>query len=455
MIRSMAAIEPFLIMVKTIHRAFAAGFVFQICFVFMVLGAACGRNKNVQESNGNARSRSESVFPGAQGFGVETAAGRGGRVIKVVNLEADGPGSFREALSSKGPRIVVFEVGGVIDIDRVPLEITEPCITVAGQTAPSPGITVIREGMRIAAHDVLIQHIRFRMGDAGAPKKSGFEPECTVSGPEAHHVVVDHCSFAWAVDENMSVSGPRYNGPSGTSHDITISNCIIAEGLADASHTKGVHSMGTLVHDYCANVAVLRNLYAHNNERNPYFKAFTTGVVVNNAIYNPGQYAVQIGFPDGEWTGRAAVPKNGRISVVGNVMRHGANTVPSLGLVGRRGDVYLEDNAAFDAAGKPVAMTFGDVRLLKDKPSWPPFLEVLPCGGVESHVASHAGARPLDRDAVDKRIVSDFLNHRGKMIDSQTEAGGYPSAGMTVRKLDVPAEDVQAWLQSFSTAVGL
>jgi len=236
---------------------------------------------------------------------------------------------------------------------------------------------------------------------------------------------------------------------------VTISNCIIAEGLADASHGKGVHSMGTLVHDYCANVAVLRNLYAHNNERNPYFKAFTAGVVVNNAIYNPGRYAVEIDFPESEWTGKSVIPQNGRISVVGNILRHGADTVPGLGLVGPRGDVYLEDNAAFDAAGKSVAMTFGDVRLLNDRPSWPPFLDVLPCGRVESHVASHAGARPLERDAVDSRIVSDFLNRKGKMINSQTEVEGYPAGGMTVRKLEVPGEGVQEWLQSFSTAVGL
>jgi hypothetical protein len=82
--------------------------------------------------------------------GRRDAGRRGGAIVRVTNLNADGPGSLKAALETKGPRIVVFEVGGVIDLGRTTLEITEPYLTIAGQTAPSPGITIIRGGSTCA-----------------------------------------------------------------------------------------------------------------------------------------------------------------------------------------------------------------------------------------------------------------------------------------------------------------
>ena len=393
------------------------------------------------------------VFPGAQGFGIDTAAGRGGRVIRVTNLNADGAGSLQEALTAKGPRIVVFEVGGVIDLNRKRLGINEPFVTIAGQTAPSPGITIIRGGISISTHDVLMQHVRVRIGDAGQPKKSGWEPEVTTSGAQSYNIVVDHCSFAWAVDENLSASGPRLEGAQATSRNITFSNNIIAEGLYDSSHSKGIHSMGSLVHDYCTNIAVIGNLYAHNNSRNPYFKAFTTGVIVNNVIYNPGRNAIQVNWVPSEFEGSGITPQNARVSVVGNVMLHGANTAKGLALVGSKGDVYLEDNIALDPAGKPVAMTAGAVNLLPQKPSWPEGFVARPAKDAVEFVVRHAGARPLDRDAVDQRILSDFAARKGRFIDSQEEIGGYPKSAMTQRKLTIPAsaQEVAVWLAKFAS----
>ena len=269
------------------------------------------------------------------GFGVETPGGRGGKLLRVTNLNARGPGSLREALEARGPRIVVFEVGGAIDLGKSTLTVSEPFLTVAGQTAPSPGITIIRGGMAIRTHDVVMRHIRVRPGDAGGPEESGWEPEVSTSGPQAYNIVVDHCSFSWAVDENLSASGPRYDGEAGTSRNVTFSNNIIAEGLYDSSHAKGMHSMGTLVHDYSTNIAVIGNLYAHNNQRNPYFKAYTTGVVVNNVVYNPGAGAIRLDWPASEWEGRPA-PRNGRLSVVGNVVIHGPDTRADRAAAGRK-----------------------------------------------------------------------------------------------------------------------
>ena len=349
----------------------------------------------------------------------------GGKVLHVTNLNAGGPGSLREALETRGPRTVVFKVAGVIDLAKTNLAIAEPFLTLAGESAPSPGITIIRGGLTIRTHDVILRHIRIRPGDAGAPKKSGWESEVTTSGPQAYNIVVDHCSFSWAVDENLSVSGPRHDGPEGTSRNVTFSNNIIAEGLYDSSHAKGIHSMGTLVHDYCTNISITGNLYAHNNARNPYFKAYTTGVVVNNLIYNPGVMAIRLDWPASEWEGRPT-PRNGRISVVGNVLIHGANTRANVPLLGMKGDAYMEDNLAFGRDGQPVPLTAGAINLLDKKPVWPDGLVALPAAKVIEHVLANAGARPKDRDEVDRRIVREVRERKGRLIDSQEQVGGYP-----------------------------
>ena len=390
------------------------------------------------------------VFPGAQGFGIETPAGRGGHILRVTTLDSAGPGSLRAALETRGPRIVVFEIAGVIDLQRNNLEIAEPFVTVAGQTAPSPGITIIRGGIVIKTHDILLQHIRVRPGDAEQPKKSGWDPEVTTSGPECYNIVVDHCSISWAVDENLSASGPRYNGPQGTTRNTTFSNNILAEGLYDSSHEKGIHSMGSLIHDSCTDIAVIGNLYAHNNQRNPYFKAFTTGVIVNNVIYNPGRAAIQVNWVPAEWEGKPVKPVNARVSVVGNVLYYGANTVAGLALLSPKGDAYMEDNLAFDRDGKPAPLTGGQINVLQEKPSWPAGLKALPAGEAVNHAVLHAGARPKDRDDVDRRILRDFEQRQGHFIDSQRDVGGYPQAKPVARKLTVPARDIDGWLHKLA-----
>src|SRR5450432_330158 len=248
---------------------------------------------------------------------------------------------FNAAVDTKGARIVVFEVGGVIDMGRKELDIREPYLTIAGQTAPPPGITFIKGGINIHGHDVIVRHIRVRTGADGQPKRSGWEPDAlgTVS---AHHVIVDHCSLSWAIDENMSASGPRFMGRdinewrANTSHDVTFSYNVASEGLADTSHTKGEHSKGSLVHDNVTNILFYRNIWAHNEERSPLFKGGVHGSVVNNLIYDPGKRAVQYNLMQLEWEGRPY--ENGQLSAVGNVMRGGPSTTAKLPFLMLGGD---------------------------------------------------------------------------------------------------------------------
>jgi len=396
----------------------------------------------------------KAVFPGAVGFGVHSPAGRGGKIIRVANLNSEGPGSLRAALRTAGPRIVVFEVGGVIDLQEEMLRVSEPFLTLAGQTAPSPGITLIRGGMSISTHDILVQHIRVRPGDAGRAKRSGWEPDgISASGGGAYNIVIDHCSISWAVDENLTASGPRLDGPEATSHKITFSHCIIAEGLNDSSHSKGPHSKGSLIHDCCTDIAVIGNLYAHNARRNPYFKAHTTGVIVNNVIYNPGSAAIQLNFVPKEWRGAGVEPRNARLSIVGNVLIHGEDTGKRLAMIANRGDAYLEDNVAFDRKGAPATLAAGPIEKLTDKPVWPGGLAARPAKEAVEYVVRHAGARPKDRDDVDQRIIREFQQRKGRIIDSQDDAGGYPKPKPTAHKLHVPEHGIDAWLAEFASAL--
>lgn len=403
---------------------------------------------------------------GLTGFGSETRAGQGGQIIRVTNLQASGAGSLRAALETSGPRIIVFEVGGIIDLGKTNLRIKEPFVTIAGQTAPSPGITLIRGGLSISTHDVLLQHLRWRMGDAGEPKYTepgfgkGWDVDATTEGKNAYNIVVDHCSFAWAVDENLSISGPRLEGPAATSHRITLSNNIIAEGLHVSTHSKKQpHSKGTLVHDNVRDVAIIGNLYAHNDQRNPLFKGGTTGVVVNNLIYNPGSQTIQAGWWAPEWTGHA-LPELPRLAVVGNHLIRGANSRPDRPLVGLNqaskhgpsgAEVFAADNLI--SSNVPVAELGDGITRLATKPLWPANLQTIPASAVKESVLSHAGARPLDRDAVDSRIVGEVRTGRGQIINSQNEVGGYPQAMATYRQLDIPQQNVESWLRQLSDAL--
>ena len=110
--------------------------------------------------------------------------------------------------------------------------------------------------------------------------------------------------------------------------------------MNDASHSKSRHSKGSLIHDFCREIAIIGNLYAHNVQRNPFFKAFTTGVIVNNLIYNPWSQAIQLRINEAQWENIDIIPQNARVSVVGNVMIHGNDTRSKLALVASKGDAY-------------------------------------------------------------------------------------------------------------------
>lgn len=397
-------------------------------------------------------------FPGMDWSAI-TDGGRGGDIVRVTTLDNRGPGSLREAIEKEGARIIVFEVGGVIDLEKETIVIANPHITVAGQTAPSPGITLIRGGIDVKTHDAIIQHLRIRPGDNGEARGSGFA-EDSISTASASNLIVDHCSLTWAVDENMSASGPRFTGTTpdewraGTSHNILYSHNLVAEGLGDATHPKFEHSKGSLIHDNVTDILIYANLYAHNYERNPLFKGGVHGQIINNFIFDPGQRAVHYNLQALEW---GDVPfEVGRMDLIANVMRGGQSTHEGLPLVMIGGDgdlsLYAQDNIAVDWKNDPLPQrgkyTTGRAKFV-DAPAAMPLpdgLAVMAPQDVERFVLANAGARPWDRDGHDVRVLANVAEGRGEIIDSQAQVGGYPVLAPTARSFDPALWDLETML---------
>jgi hypothetical protein len=376
----------------------------------------------------------------------DTVGGEDGVTVCVTTLAADGPGSLAEALATQGQRIIEFSVGGIIDLGGRSLSLREPFVTIAGETAPSPGITLINGGISVMAHDVIIRHLRIRPGAGGRPRASGWEVDGLATGAGAYDVIVDHCSFSWATDENLSASGPRFEGATpddwrrNTSHRITFSHNIVAEGLHDATHSYGPHSKGSLIHDNATDILIFGNLYISNDDRNPHFKGGARGAIINNVMHNPGHRFLQFALNIREWEGHPI--QRGVMVIVGNVARVGPSTAVGIYLLDARGplDFYLNDNLYLGLDGSPAA---GSLRLVPnvemsadmiqdaltpiqvdEPPIWPAGLMARPAAEVHEWVLATAGARPWDRDAVDLRLVAEAREGRGRIIHSESEVGG-------------------------------
>ncbi|MDD4430281.1 MAG: pectate lyase, partial [Bacteroidales bacterium] len=144
------------------------------------------------------------AFPGAEGFGANSQGGRGGKVLYVTNLNDEGPGSLRAAVEQEGPRTVVFAVSGIIDLKKR-LNIEHPNITIAGQTAPGDGICLRGETLRIAADHVIIRYLRVRLGD-GKHGQGSLQGKDAIGISSGQHIILDHCSAGWSLDEVLSAS---------------------------------------------------------------------------------------------------------------------------------------------------------------------------------------------------------------------------------------------------------
>jgi hypothetical protein len=219
------------------------------------------------------------AFPGAEGGGMYTFGGRGGKVYTVTSLEDRGPGTLREACEQGGARIIVFNVAGIIRL-KSPLIIRAPYITIAGQTAPGDGICIAGESTWIDTHDVIIRHVRFRRGETFVGRRDD-----AIGGNPVGNIMIDHVSATWGLDENMSIYRHMYNpGPGypdikvGTVN-ITIQNSLFGEALDTYNHAFG----STLGGENCS---FMRNMWANNAGRNPSIGWNGIFNFVNNVVFN-------------------------------------------------------------------------------------------------------------------------------------------------------------------------
>ena len=372
-----------------------------------------------------AGARAQAVQAGTATRGGAVA---GGRVIHVTSLADSGSGSLRAAIQAPGPRVVVFDVAGIIRLES-DLKLSVPDLTLAGQTAPPPGITLANGSVRVRTHDVVIQHIAVRPGRGPDPDVNGNRDSITIGGGKApaFDVRVENVSTSWSIDENMDVEGP-------TTHNITLRDSIIAEALRDAGHPKGEHSMGMLINDGPHGVAVTGNLFVSNMYRNPVLARGAAAFVGYNYIVNPGHGAIH--FYSNERNGPL------KATIVGNVVDNGNDTSSRLKAVQIPDDmtaqspdaqIYLAGNSA---TGGPL-VNDGGFKLA----ATPPVTlggTFKPPADVRAFALRFAGARPGMRDAVDARIVSAARARTTSIIDDPSQVGGWPQIVPVRRAAIVP-----------------
>lgn len=345
-----------------------------------------------------ANAADQLAFPGAQGWGRFATGGRTGTVYHVTNLNDSGSGSLRDAISQPN-RIVVFDVAGVIRINS--RLVFKSNLTIAGQTAPGEGITVYGDGMSCSgASNVIIRYMRFRMGTVGTK-----DADC---GGLANggNMIFDHCSFAWAQDENFSIN---WDNKGTAPHDVTIQNSIVGQGLMS-------HSAGGLIQ--ADNITIYRVLLCDNKTRN--FKVKGKQQYCNNIVYNWSSYAYEMG---GESSGESWANAVGNLFINGNSTSTSANGFSggNSGFHFYGADNWQDRNK--DGVFNPELFT-GDGG--GDRQSTPydyPELELWGGNTLVDNLLPEVGASLPYRDITDAYMVNEVLSFgkKGNLITSEKD----------------------------------
>jgi pectate lyase len=364
-----------------------------------LLAVSCG-----SVSLSSSANASMPAFPGAEGYGRASIGGRGGRIIEVTTLADSGPGTLRACIDATGPRVCVFRVAGVIRYTTKRPMITNPYITIAGQTAPGGGILLTHNGgpngftplVVKNTHDVIVRFIRVRPDRRGQQR----EANSGITIENSQRVILDHVSTSWSLDENIG----DYSG----NDAITISNSIMAEGIPKHDKCTLLASDPTLPE----HVSYLHNLCAHNGDRNPdiNFPPGSCVEVINNVLYDGVVEFAEI------WESYGGTP----VSIVGNYFRAGPSTKTGFahGLVyqsvGSTGHARMyETGSIFDGV---IPENAGIAAIRVSTPPCPLTITPTSAKAAYTQVLAHSGALP--RDSVDLRIVNEVRTRTGHIVST-------------------------------------
>lgn len=359
------------------------------------------------------------AFPGAEGGGMYSPGGRGGKVITVTNLNDSGPGSFRWACEQGGARIIVFNVAGVINL-KTPLYVRAPYVTIAGQTAPGDGICIAGESFQVDTHDVVIRHMRFRRGDTRVHNR-----EDSFGGNPVGNIMIDHCSAEWGLDENISFYRHMYDPSEGQykttelklpTVNVTIQNTISAKALDTYNHAFGSTLGGE-------NNMFTRNLWASNSGRNPSIGWNGVFNFVNNVVFNwvhrssdGGDYTAKFNMINNYYKPGPATPKEGNIGhrilkpeagrskldhkVYGRVYAEGniMEGYPEITADNWAGGIQIESD--------PDTGEFTDYMRSKT-PFEMPYVRISSAEDAYDFILKNVGATIPTRDIVDERIIEE------------------------------------------------
>jgi hypothetical protein len=386
------------------------------------------------------------VFPGAEGFGTDTPAGRGGKVYKVTSLADSGTGTLRAAVEASGPRTVLFDVSGTIHLNSN-INVRNPFVTIACQSAPTPGVQVEGGMLIIMTTDVLIRHCKFRVGDSSHPNALASDTDAITIGDyqnnrQVSRIVIDHSEL---------VFGPDIGGAAVfNATDFTFSWSIIGAGLWHSEHAEAntpsmSHDMAMFLREsvhfspsdsryfWPTRGSLHHNIYLHAFDRFPRIQGSEKIDFINNLLYNGPS-----------WQGHLKAGTRG-LNVVGNmhihgpdnrhrdwcaVALHGPNWIPDSSATFA---IYISDIKSEGNTGCPsnvmVAGYGWSSSMLKSQPTFPISISsIFPASQVESKLTGHAGPTRPTIDSLTQKWYNDVSNRTGSFINGINFDGvdGYP-----------------------------
>ncbi|TWT29764.1 hypothetical protein KOR34_50820 [Posidoniimonas corsicana] len=369
------------------------------------------------------------AFPGAEGYGRFAIGGRGGRVFKVTTLADDGPGSLRAAVGATGPRTIVFDVGGRIEL-KSRLTLRDNYVTIAGQTAPGSGICISNYNMgMLGAHDNILRYLRVRPGDTSGDTLDG------MGMASSDHSIIDHCSISWSHDEAFSSRGAR---------NITLQRTLISEALNIAGHRK--YEEGKQ-HGFAASISgdigsFHHNLLAHCAGRN-----WSLAGAIDQANIHAGRLDIRNNLVY-NWGYRTTDGGAKKVQFVANYYKPGPATTVFHMLKPERNhafgpqDYYVEGNVMEGRYG-PAPPLEGVVaprdeplsEFVYDKPFFPSYVQTQSARDAYFDILADVGCNVPALDDHDKRVIAETRDGTATFTGSRSGLPGLPDS----------QEDVGGW----------